>query len=205
MLVIALTGGIGSGKSTVAELFTQNNIPVIDTDIIAREIVEPGKPAYTTIIKIFGQAVLDANKYINRQYLREEIFSKPEKRKQLESILHPIIWQEVLAQIASIRSLKHVPYCIVVVPLLFEAAESYKEIITFDRVLVVDAPESIQLQRAMQRDGCSEEIVREIIHTQVSRQTRLDLADDIIVNTSDMQSLEQEVKKLHQYYLQAGN
>lgn len=205
MLVIALTGGIGSGKSTVSKIFENYSIPVIDTDVIAREIVADDKPGYREILKSFGSAVLDANKKINRNYLREIIFSDSHKKSQLERILHPLIWKEVLSQITALKSHNHIPYCIVVVPLLFETIDTYKDIIKFDRTLVVDAPESIQIQRTIQRDNGKEKTIREIIKSQVSRQTRLDLADDIITNSENLTTLENTVKKLHQYYLELAN
>lgn len=205
MLVIALTGGIGSGKSTVSKIFEHKNIPVIDTDVISREIVEPEKPAYTEILNLFGSQALDSTQNINRNYLRDIIFSDPAKKQQLENILHPIIWKEVLSQINSFESSGNIPYCIVVVPLLFETSDSYKNIIKFDRSLVIDVPESVQIQRVMLRDNGNKEIVEAIMKNQVSRKIRLDLADDIIANTDNLKALENAVEKIHQYYIKLAN
>jgi len=202
MLVIALTGGIGSGKTTVSEIFKTKNIPIIDTDIIARQIVEKGKPAYNEIIKQFGEGILNKNKNINRQFLRELIFSSTKKRLQLENILHPIIWNEVKSQLASISSNVSVtpPYCIVVVPLLLENSSKTRPI-TFDRVLVIDVPEEIQLERSKKRDNSSESIIKNIMKNQVSRQIRIDAADDIIVNTRDLDFLKNQIEELHNKYI----
>ena len=202
MLVIALTGGIGSGKTTVSEIFKTKNIPVIDTDIIARQIVEKGKPAYNEIIKQFGEEILNKNKNIDRQFLRELIFSSTKKRLQLENILHPIIWNEVKTQLASISSNVSVtpPYCIVVIPLLLENSSKTRPI-TFDRVLVIDVPEEIQLERSKKRDNSSESIIKNIMKNQVSRQIRIDAADDIIVNTRDLDFLKNQIEELHNKYI----
>ena len=202
MLVIALTGGIGSGKTTVSEIFKTKNIPVIDTDIIARQIVEKGKPAYNEIIKQFGEGILNKNKNIDRQFLRELIFSSTKKRLQLENILHPIIWNEVKTQLASISSNVSVtpPYCIVVIPLLLENSSKTRPI-TFDRVLVIDVPEEIQLERSKKRDNSSESIIKNIMKNQVSRQIRIDAADDIIVNTRDLDFLKNQIEELHNKYI----
>ena len=207
MLVIALTGGIGCGKTTVSEIFKKKGVPVIDTDIIAREIVESDKPAYIEIRKIFGDKILDEQHNINRQLLRKLIFSSPEKRKQLENILHPLIWNEVISLLSSLQSNSNkTPYCIVVVPLLFETKSSQKKLITFDRILVIDSPESLQIQRTMQRDNCDEKQVEKILASQVSRQTRLQSADDVILNNAKLDSLKKDVEKLHQFYLElSGN
>ena len=196
MLVIALTGGIGSGKTTVSEIFKSKNIPIIDTDIIARQIVEQDKPAYIEIIKIFGKEILNTDNSINRQALRKLIFSSTEKRLQLESILHPVIWQEVKSQLSSLTS----PYCIIVVPLLFENLTKITAV-KFDRVLVIDTEEEMQIKRSQKRDNSDIEVIKNIMKSQVSRQVRIDEANDIILNTDNLDSLNKQVEKLHQQYL----
>lgn len=203
MLVIALTGGIGSGKSTVAEIFSSKNIPIIDTDIIARQIVEQDKPAYADIVKIFGQEILDKENNIDRQALRTLIFSSAKKRLQLENILHPVIWKEVVAQISSITtpSSPTPPYCIVVVPLLVESLSQAKPV-TFDRILVIDVPEEMQIIRTEKRDNCDVSLIKNIITSQVSRQVRINAADDIILNTDNLDSLNKKVDDLHNQYIE---
>lgn len=196
MLVIALTGGIGSGKTTISEIFKSKNIPIIDTDIIAKELVEQGKPAYAEIIKVFGEKILTKDKDINRQALRQLIFSSDKKRLQLENILHPLIWNEVNSQLSLITA----PYCIVVVPLLIENLSQVKPIL-FDRILVIDVEEQIQINRVQRRDNCDSSIIKNIMKSQVSRQTRLDAADDIIVNSNNLDSLNEKIENLHQQYL----
>lgn len=196
MLIIALTGGIGSGKTTVSEIFKSKNIPIIDTDVIARQIVEQDKPAYIEILKIFGKEILNKDNSINRQALRKLIFSSTEKRLQLESILHPVIWQEVKSQLSSLTS----PYCIIVVPLLFENLTKITAV-KFDRILVIDAEEDIQIKRSQKRDNSDIEVIKNIMKSQVSRQIRIDAADDIILNTENLDSLNKKVDSLHQQYI----
>lgn len=200
MLIVALTGGIGSGKTTVSKIFKEKNIPIIDTDIIARIIVEPNKQAYIKIIKAFGEEILNKDKTINRQDLRKLIFSSTEKRIQLESILHPIIWQEVKSQLSSLTS----PYCVVVVPLLFENLSKITEV-TFDRILVIDVEEGVQLERCLKRDQSDLEEIKNIIKSQVSRQTRINGADDIILNNISTSSLNKKVSDLHLKYLKLSS
>ena len=202
MLIIALTGGIGSGKTTVSEIFKSKNIPIIDTDVIARQIVELDKPAYNKIIKLFGENILDKGKSIDRQTLRKIIFTSEHKRLQLERILHPIIWNEVESELKKLKSFSEIPpYCIIVVPLLIENLTKNKPV-TFDRILVVDIEEKIQIERTINRDNCDESMVKNIIKTQVSRQKRIDAADDIILNVEDLNLLKNNVEKLHKKYLQ---
>lgn len=196
MLVIALTGGIGSGKTTVSEIFKSKNIPIIDTDIIARQIVEKNKPAYIEILKIFGNEILNEDKSINRQTLRKLVFSSVAKRLQLESILHPIIWHEVKSQLSTLTS----PYCIVVVPLLFENLTKITAV-TFDRILVIDTEEEMQVKRSQKRDNSDIETIKKIMKSQASRQTRTDAADDIILNTGNLDSLNKKVDSLHKQYI----
>jgi len=196
MLVIALTGGIGSGKTTVSNLFKSKNIPVIDTDIIARELVEPGTAAYTQIVSTFGDTILNENKKINRQVLRKLVFSSEQQRLKLEKILHPLIWDKVRAQLSA----RDAPYCIVVVPLLFENKDNVKEV-AFDRIIVIDIEENVQIDRVKKRDNCDEQTVKNIIESQVSRQARLEAADDVITNIGDIDSLQKKIDHLHQQYL----
>ena len=196
MLVIALTGGIGSGKTTVSNIFKSKNIPVIDTDIIARQVVKQGKPAYLQIITTFGENILTDEKEIDRQALRTIVFSSAQEREKLENILHPLIWNEVRSQLSLINA----PYCVVVVPLLLEKKSNINEI-SFDRILVLDIDEKSQIERVKKRDNCEEAIVRNIINSQVTRQTRLRAADDILVNTNDITALQEKVELLHQQYM----
>lgn len=200
MLVIALTGGIGSGKTIVSDIFKSKNIPIIDTDIIARQIVEPNKAAYLEVINMFGKEILNKDSSINRQTLSKLIFSSKEKRLQLESILHPIIWQEVKSQL----NMLSYPYCIVVVPLLVENLSSITTV-TFDRILVIDTEEELQIVRSHKRDNSDIEEIKNIMKNQVSRQTRIDAADDIILNTENLAALNKEVNSLHEKYIALSN
>lgn len=196
MLVIALTGGIGSGKSTVSDLFEEKGISVIDTDIIARKLTEKDQIAYQKVVNTFGHDILTSDKKINRSVLRELIFSSESKRTQLENILHPLIWNEVRNQLSETTA----PYCIVVVPLLLEKESNINEV-KFDRVLVIDTDETTQIQRVKNRDNSDDSVIKNIINSQVSRDTRISAADDVIYNLDDLPHLKEEVENLHQKYL----
>lgn len=192
MFVVGLTGGIASGKTTVAEEFAKKGIAIIDTDVIARKLVEPGQPAYTHIIKHFPVNILQANKRINRRKLREIIFNDQQERLWLENLLHPLIREEVAHQVARATS----PYCIVVIPLLAETTPNP----LINRILVVDVDEESQIQRIMERDNCTAEDAKKIIASQASRQQRLLIADDVITNDQDKYHLIHQVNKLDERY-----
>lgn len=192
MLRVGLTGGIGSGKSTVAALFVRHGAPVIDTDEIAHELLAPGQVAYVEIVTAFGREILDANGNINRAQLRQRVFAEPAERKRLEAILHPRIRAETARRLAGLRA----PYCLVVVPLLIEAG--FTDLV--DRVLIVDADDTLRIQRTKARSGLGEAEIRRIMASQVGRQERLQKADDIITNNSDLAHLEREVARLHGVY-----
>jgi len=193
MLVVALTGGIGSGKTTACRLFETLGTPIIDADLIARSLVEPGKPALDEITQQFGSSVLTTKGTLDRKRVRQLIFSDREKRHLLESILHPRIRREMVRRIAELTT----PYCIVAIPLLVESGQM--EIA--DRVLVIDTTESEQLQRVIERDEQAKEAVAAIISSQASRAARLALADDIIDNSGDIGHLQAQVESYHQKYL----
>ncbi len=193
ILRIGLTGGIGSGKTTVADLFTDLGVPVIDADVITRSLVEPGQPALASIASNLGKQFLTDEGALDRTKLREFIFRHDEARKTLESILHPLVYDEIQTQIQKFTD----PYCIIVIPLLIEA--DHQSLV--DRVLVVDAPENVCIKRVMERDNASEEAVQKIMNTQLDRKTRLKHADDVIDNTQDREALGQEVLRLHEQYL----
>jgi dephospho-CoA kinase len=193
MLVIGLTGGIGSGKSTVAKLFAHWGVPIIDCDAIALELVKVGSPALGEIVHHFGEKVLNSDQSLNRAAVRKIVFKDSIKRKWLEQLLHPLIFHEVHKALAEVKA----PYCIVMIPLLIEANVDD----AIQRVLVVDAPEDLQIERTIMRDNCSENQVKKIMKIQVSRQKRLEMADDIIINDSNLMSLKRQVAHLHQLYL----
>ena len=193
MLRIGLTGGIGSGKSTIASLFAMRGVPVIDTDEIARGLTEPGQKCYDEINQIFGDGILDVNRRIDRNKLRERVFDNTAERQRLEAILHPRIRVIVRDKLAALET----PYVVIVVPLLIESG--FTDLV--DRVLVVDASENVQIQRTAARSGLSEPEIRKIMSAQASRAQRLQQANDIIENNGDRKQLESEVERKHQWYM----
>ncbi len=197
MLKVALTGGIGSGKSTVSDLFAELGVPIIDMDLVARQAVMPGEPALQEIKALFGDDICTDSGELDRKKLRRIIFDNEQKRKQLEAIIHPRIRQHVDSEINQLSS----PYCIIVIPLLFETGRKD----SIDRILVVDSSVEEQLQRTIQRDNIDEEYVKRIIASQTDRQTRLEQADDVIHNTGEITSLSSQVNALHQKYLELSS
>lgn len=193
-LIVGLTGGIGSGKSTVGQYFVDLGIDVIDTDVIARMLTEPGGLAMNSIKDSFGQAMIAADGSLNREKMRNLIFSDNNYKLALENILHPLILTETLQQIRKALS----PYIIIVIPLLFETND-YDKII--QRTLVIDCEEKQQILRTMDRSKLSEDQVKTIIATQISRTHRLQKADDIIVNNLDIAYLKAQVAQLHRKYI----
>lgn len=193
-LRVGLTGGIGSGKSTVARRFTDKGIPIIDADVITRKLVEPGEAALTEISEILGKEFISEDGRLDRARLRDAIFENEVTRKRLEAILHPRVAEVVADKVTSLTS----PYCIIVIPLLFEAAQEH----LVDRVLVVDAPEELQVDRVMTRDHIDAGKVKQIIASQLDRKSRLARADDVIVNDGNETALEDQVNRLHKHYLQ---
>lgn len=191
--VLGLTGGIGSGKSAVAEEFGRLGVHWVDADQAARWVVEPGRAALEAIAERFGETVLAPDGSLDRAVLRELVFRDPAQRQWLEDLLHPLIRREVAEHLARASS----PYAILVSPLLVESGQ-YRQV---DRVLVVDVPEALQLQRAVRRDQSSEAQIRAILKAQASREERLRHADDVLVNDRDLAWLSAEVKRLHDFYL----
>jgi len=192
VLKVALTGGIASGKTTVSRLFAALGAPVIDTDLIARELVEPGTPALQQIAQHFGPAILLPDGSLDRRQLRARIFEHPDERRALEAILHPAIRKEVTRRLEKL----HTHYVIVVIPLLVESGNDWD----LDRVLLVDAPEARQLERLMRRDGSSASEARQALNAQAGRTQRQAIADDVVLNDGDAAQLESEVKALDRYY-----
>lgn len=194
MLVVGLTGGIACGKTTVANLFAGLGTPIIDTDIIARQLVEPGQASLGKIIQAFGRTYLTNDGHLNRRALGQYCFSHPDARKKLEAILHPEIDREMERQLKALKT----AYAIVVIPLLVETGG--KPLI--NRVLVVDCHINQQRQRLQRRDHRSDGEIDNILQAQASRQQRLDAADDIIENNGKPEQLLKDVRRLHQQYLQ---
>ena len=193
MLKIGLTGGIGCGKSTVTDLFNSlYNIPIIDADIISRQLVEPEQPTLLLIQQKFGKSIINQDGSLNRAKLKNVIFSDKEKKQQLESILHPVIYQKMQLECSQ----QTADYCILCIPLLIEA--NRKEFV--DRILVVDCSIEIQKERVSQRDKLTSKQISSIISSQVSRKLRLSHADDIIDNSNSANLLAEQVKKLHNQY-----
>ena len=194
MMRVALSGGIASGKTTVSNALATYDVPIIDTDIIAREVVEPGTDGLKQVVERFGDSVLDDTGQLIRLRLREIIFSEPESKKDLESILHPLIRAQTHTQLELLKT-RGILYCIVVIPLLVETGQHDE----YDQVVIVDVEPSVQLKRLMKRDDCSEEHAKNIINSQASRAERLAVADELILNSTTEKAVDLQVKKLHQY------
>ena len=192
---VALTGGIASGKSTVANLFATHGVPLIDTDLIAREVVEPGQPALTAVVQAFGSDVLDPDGRLDRRRLREIIFSDATARARLEAILHPAIRAEMERQ--SVAAAQAGPYQVLVIPLLAEGGRRDH----VDRVLVVDTPETVQVERLMARDAVTREQAEASLRAQAQRATRLSIADDVLTNKGRINDLREQVAALHERYV----
>lgn len=190
---VALTGGIGSGKSTVANAFLKNGVSVVDADVIARQVVEPGAPALRAIAAHFGAEILQPDGTLNRRLLRERIFASPDDKRWLNALLHPLIHEETQRQIAEATS----PYVLWVVPLLVENQLHTKA----DRVLVVDVSPETQISRTMARDGVTREHAEHILAAQATREARLAVADDVIDNNGAPDAVASDVARLHEAYL----
>ena len=194
MFIIGLTGGIGSGKSAVSNKFKSLGITVVDADVVARTVVEPGKPALVEIESHFGPNILNKDGMLDRAQLREIMTSNSEERIWLESVLHPKIGEQITKDIAESTS----PYTIYVAPLLLETNSEKM----CSRVLVVDVPKEIQIQRTAKRDKVSEIQIEKIVDVQMKRENRLKKADDVLINTGTIKELEDQVVKLHEKYLE---
>lgn len=193
MLVIGVTGGIGSGKTAATNRFQEHGITVVDADLASRVIVEPGRPALQAIEEHFGPQVIAADGSLDRRTLREIVFADPSQRKWLERLTHPLIAQEIVAQIQASTS----PYTILASPLLLESTQHQM----VNRVLVIDVPVELQIARTVTRDDTTEAGVKAIIAAQLPRDERSSRADDIICNDQDLAHLQHEVDALHQTYL----
>ncbi|MGE8415742.1 MAG: dephospho-CoA kinase [Pseudomonas sp.] len=191
--ILGLTGGIGSGKSAAAQHFIDLGIHVVDADHAARWVVEPGRPALEQIARHFGDGVLQADGQLDRAALRQLIFEDPQQRRWLETLLHPLIAEEIASHLARAQS----PYAILVSPLLVESGQAQMT----QRILVIDAPQQLQIERTLLRDQVSEQQVQAILQAQASREERLRHADDVLVNDRDRAWLHSEVERLHHFYL----
>ena len=194
--VVVLTGGIASGKTAASDAFAALGVPIVDTDRIAREVVEPGSEGLAEVAAAFGAEILTGGE-LDRAALRRRIFEDPDARRRLEAILHPRIAAEARSRLADLNS----PYAILVVPLLIESGLFTEA----DRVLVVDAPESLQLQRLIERDGVTRADAEAALAAQSTRDRRLARADDVIVNTGSLDALRREVERLDARYRRLGS
>jgi len=192
--VVGLTGGIGCGKSSTSQFFSDLGIDVIDTDVIARQLTQPNGSAISLIQNTFGSSIIAADGTLDRNKMRDLVFANSELRHKLEQILHPLILKEVIRRIKQCQA----PYVIVVIPLLFETND-YNHLIR--HILVIDCDEQQQLLRTMERSNLSEQKVRSIMATQVARETRIQKADDVILNNQDIEYLKAQILLLHHKYL----
>ena len=193
MLKIGLTGGIGSGKTSVARLFAGLGSPVLDADVIAHQLVAKGQPALVQIQQAFGSNIVKPDGSLDRSHLRELVFSDPGQKQKLEAILHPLVYKTLQAELEQLSA----PYCIICIPLLFETNMPH----FVDRILVVDCPVETQIERVKNRDHLSTERIESIIATQVSRTLRKSRADDLVDNSKTDSGLAEQVKKLHNLYI----
>jgi dephospho-CoA kinase len=197
MYIVGLTGGIGCGKSEAARIFARLGVPIVDVDVIARQLTVAGQETLSEIIEIFGKEYLLPNGDLDRAAMRERVFNDMAARKDLEGIIHPAIYDECMREL---EQNKDAPYQILAISLLFEN-QRYKHIVT--RSLVIDCDETLQVQRTMKRSGLSEQTVRGIMAAQVSRATRIKLADDLILNEGTVEELGKKIEEIHEKYKQA--
>lgn len=198
MQLVGLTGGIASGKSLVSSSFEQLGIPVIDADLLAREVVAPGSPGLQSLVSHFGASLLTPEGELNRAVLRHIVFADPAEREFLDNTLHPLIRRLSDQRISELTRQAH-PYIINSVPLLLETGQQKR----FDRIVVVDLPESVQMARLLQRDGSSTSEARAILAAQATREDRLSIADDVIDNAGSIEDTRKQVMALHERYLAA--
>lgn len=191
--IVALTGGIGSGKTTVANLFAEFGVPIVDADVISRQVVEPGMPALSAITEHFGRQILNPDNSLNRKALREIIFNDARQKAWLNGLIHPLIQKETLRLFNEIQS----PYVLWVIPLLIENNLTHLA----DRILVVDVSRETQVKRTMLRDGSDRNLAENILDAQVSREKRLSYANDVINNEGNLAEIKERVKQLHEQYL----
>jgi dephospho-CoA kinase len=192
-MIIGLTGGIGSGKSAVANFFQDEGITVIDADELAREVIDKNSPGYKSIVDYFGSKIIDSNGLIDRAFLRKEAFDDDKKKKVLESIIHPLVKDLMTKRIATSNSV----YSIIMVPLIFET----NSMSNYNRILVIDCDPKIQLERATLRDNNSNEQIQKIIDSQCSREERLSIANDVIPNNDSLANLKVRSFAMHKFYL----
>jgi len=190
---VALTGGIASGKSAVASRFVAVGIPLIDADQLAHELVEPGQPALAEIAAAFGDDALDTSGALDRRRMRDRVFADADARRRLESILHPRIHDAILTAVSTCKA----PYCVLAIPLYAETQRQYAWV---DRVIVTDVPRAVQIQRLTARPQIAVALAERIIDAQAQRETRLQLADDVIDNSAPIERLENVVERLHARY-----
>ena len=194
MLRIGLTGGIGSGKSTISDIFHSiYHIPIIDADEISRFLLSPNQSAFKEVVNVFGDDVVMSTGEIDRKWLREKIFNHKDLKQQLEHIIHPKVRDEISKQVSTVQT----SYCLIVIPLLVESNMQS----TVDRILVVDTNQDNQIQRVTSRDNCAPEHVLSIIDSQIDANKRLESADDVITNNGNIQELHHQVEHLHEKYL----
>jgi len=195
MFAVGLTGGIASGKTRISNLFAGLGVPVIDTDVISRKLLEPGELAYRQVCAHFGSDILDADDRIDRARLRKIVFNDPDEKSWLETMLHPLIYQR---SHEAVREHSRASYVLVVIPLLFET--NFQSLV--DRILVVDCPQEVQVERLVERDDIDEDLARKMISQQLGNAARLARAHDVIDNRSNDSDLRSQVESLHETYLE---
>lgn len=195
MFAVGLTGGIASGKTRISNLFAGLGVPVIDTDVISRKLLEPGELAYRQVCAHFGSDILDADDRIDRARLRKIVFNDPDEKSWLETMLHPLIYQR---SHEAVREHSRASYVLVVIPLLFET--NFQSLV--DRILVVDCPQEVQVERLVKRDDIDEDLARKMISQQLGNAARLARAHDVIDNRSNDSDLRSQVESLHETYLE---
>ena len=198
MLIVGLTGGIASGKTTATEFFSSLGVPVYDADLIVHDLLKQGTTSYTEIINFFGAGIVQDDGELNRKKLRQIIFSDKQKRQQLESILHPKVRTRLKNNIAEIKMAEtNTAYCIVCIPLLVETHQ--QDLV--QRILLIDIPKELQIERLKKRDNLSANQINDILAAQATREERLALADDVIVNNLDIEHFEKQLIEIHKNFL----